>query len=127
MPMDDRDLVERDLEREPRRPFRRHADGLYAPIPPDRPPPEIRAGQFWAAVREHRQPVPHGWLRTYSYLVYDDSRRTSADAHSGIVAVVWLPSGSPYSSAASSATTEVARRHYDQRRALLGKQKGACS
>jgi hypothetical protein len=50
--------------------------------------------------------------------VRDDGARTSADEHSGIVAVVWLPDGSPYSAAASAATSEVARRHYEQRLAM---------
>jgi hypothetical protein len=109
--------VERDLDREPQRPSR-HGGSLYEPAPATPLPREIRAGQFSAVVREHRRPVPHGWARSYSYVVRNDGARTSADEHSGIIAVFWLSDGSPYSAAASAATSEVARRHYERRLAM---------
>lgn len=113
--------TERDIEREPRRP-NRHGGSLCDPVPAPVPPREIRAGQFSAIVREHSFPGRPCW---HSYVVRDDERRASADEHSGIIAVVWLPDGSPYSAAASAATSEVARLYYEQRRAMLAAVRSA--
>lgn len=106
--------IERDVEREPRRQDR-HGGSLFDPVSTDPEQRPIRAGQFWAVVREHQWPAMPRW---FSYVVYDDAARTTTDEHSGMIAVVW-PGGSSYAAAACAAGNEAARLHCERQRSML--------